>query len=74
MQPFVFLTSFRLALAYGMSCQQPPDARYCLMSYYGNVAEQVDIVEALGIFYRLLCKPFGFQSPMVDDHTVKFTK
>lgn len=59
MQPLVFFTSFRLALAYGMSCQQPLDARYCLMSYHGNVAEQVDIVEGLGVLYRLVCKPLG---------------
>lgn len=74
MQPLVFLTSFRLALAYVMSCQQPPDARYCLMSYDGNVAKQVDIVEELGVFYRLVCKPLGLQHSMVDDHTVEFTK
>lgn len=74
MQPLVFLTSFRLALAYGMSCQQPPDARYCWTSYHGNVAEQVDVVEALGILNRLVCKPLGFQDSMVDDHAVEFTK
>lgn len=74
MQPLVFLTSFRLALAYGMSCQQPPNARYCLMSYHGNVAKQVDIVEGLGVLYRLVCEPLWLQNSMVDDHTVEFTK
>jgi hypothetical protein len=74
MLPLVFLTSFRLALAYGMSCQQPLDAKYCLMSYHGDVAKQIDVVEALGVFYKLVCKSLGIQNSMVNDHAIEFTK
>lgn len=43
-------------------------------SYHGNVAEEVYIVEALGVFQRSCCEFLRLQNSMVDDYAVNFSK